>query len=1052
MHYRLLAGQEEMLGRAIKLFIISLISISANVSGQGVIQLISGDGVNRLSSHLYVFRESQVPLSIEQSRQLLPEFTRQLGDNPNYGLSQHGLWLYTAISNITDIEQWVINVGFTQLDKVDMYLLGAGQIIAEAHQGKIRFNQHYRLPTLKATLPYAETIEIFIRIESQYSSLVAPIYIQSHQRHEKVNFIDTTLWGIFYGGLLILAIYNLVLYLGLQEKSLLAYVVYIFTLVIWQFVWGGHLNLVLTPVLAAWFNQHTDLIYVMIGLSSGFFTYFFLDLVKTAPKSLNLVSLNIAILLTLGLCSLFNVFSPMWQNTLVYVAGILAISSYIYAGFESYAHHFYSARYFIIAWGILACSAVISMLSLIGIIPSNSFTTYCFQFGAFVQAGLFSLALMDKSRNKLELDVQQATNDLRNNIELVEEQNVRLDIARKDAIIASNVKSQFLANMSHEIRTPLNAILGFSKELYNEGLPREKQEQVSIINAAADNLLGIVNDVLDFSKIEAGKLRINNHPFSPNEILEEMITVMAKSAHLKGLEFVFQASALPEKLIGDSYRIKQVLNNLLGNALKFTDSGHIGLTASGRELEHGIYELVLKIEDTGIGISRKDRRKLFVAFSQVDDALSRSYQGTGLGLVICQELVKLMRGELSLQSSLGQGSLFTVKIRTNLLNAKPSLSANSEWKDKKILYFDPYPPSRYSGVLLLSQLGASVTGVESLRYLRQLTAAYDMLFICVPHNKEGDLPKILEATRQVNASRSLLLYSCSESMTSRTDFSHNFSHKLRLPLTLGKLNELERAPVIDPVNHLQQRLSALPAAHVLAVDDMEINLRLLSTWLKASPLQLTLAYSGKDALTLCQQHEFDLVLMDVQMPNMDGLQASQLIRQTELNLGTPIIALTAHAFKEEQERLLSSGMDDYLPKPLDLSDLVDLIKRWCHQAQRPLEEVISVDWPLALKRANHNIGAAKDVFEQFIAQLPGLIKAIEEINMAQDFASLQAKVHQLHGACCYTGAPGLQALCNTIESALKRGQFEEAQQHIPALIDETARVLTLADKIQTQWA
>ena len=232
----------------------------------------------------------------------------------------------------------------------------------------------------------------------------------------------------------------------------------------------------------------------------------------------------------------------------------------------------------------------------------------------------------------------------------MEEQNVRLDIARKNAIEASNVKSQFLANMSHEIRTPLNAILGFSRELHSDSLPPEKQEQISIIHAAADNLLSIVNDVLDFSKIEAGKLEINNHPFSPNEMLEDMVSVMAKSAHLKKLEFVYDLEPLPEKLIGDSYRIKQVLNNLLGNALKFTDHGFVSLTASGKEQEHGMYEMVLQIEDSGIGISRDDQRKLFAAFSQVDDAMNRSYQGTGLGLVICQELVKLMRGELTLQS------------------------------------------------------------------------------------------------------------------------------------------------------------------------------------------------------------------------------------------------------------------------------------------------------------------------------------------------------------------------------------------------------------------
>ena len=1038
-----------MVGTTLKLLLLWLIFYCHNVSGQSFVQLISADASYRLSEHFKMYKETQGQLDVEKIQGRLAEFTWQSSNNPNYGFSEQGVWLYSTINNVTDTQNWVIDIGFTQLDKVDIYLLKDGQVISSSQQGKMRFDQHYRLPTINVTLPYAESVELFIRIESRNAALIAPVDIQSHDRHERLNFFDNMIWGLFYGGLLILAIYNLVLYLGLREKSLLAYMAYIFTVILLLFVWGGHANLLSPQAAGEWFNQHTDLVFIIIGISTGIFCCHFLNIKNNAPKTAKFVMVNIALLLILGLCSIFNLLPLIWQYSLVYVVSILAISSYTHAGFESYSNHFYAARYYLIAWGILICLALINMISLVGMFPSNFFTTYCFQFGIFLQAALFSLALMDKSRHQLELEVQQATNDLRNNIVLVEEQNVRLDIARKDAIAASNVKSQFLANMSHEIRTPLNAILGFSKELYSDDLPPEKQEQVTTINAAADNLLSIVNDVLDFSKIEAGKLKINNHPFSPNQVLEDMISVMAKSAHLKKLEFVFDLAPLPEKLIGDSFRIKQILNNLLGNALKFTDHGHIGLAASGRELEHGIYELVLKIEDTGIGISREDKRKLFAAFSQVDDALSRSYQGTGLGLVICQELVKLMRGELTLQSVAGQGSVFTVSIRTNLLNKKPTLSLDSTWKDKKIVYFDPYPNSRHSGVQLLTNLGAKVTGVESLTYLRQLDNQYDLLFICVPHNKENDLPKILEATRQVKAKQAAMLFSCSESLATRTDLPQYFSHKLRLPLTLGKLDELLLTPVSTPINKIQQRLMELPNARVLAVDDMEMNLRLLSTWLKPSSLQLTLSYSGNDAVALCQQREFDLILMDVQMPNMDGLQATRLIRQTELNLGTPIIAVTAHAFKEEQDRLLASGMDDYLPKPLDLSDLVDLIKRWCHQAEHETAPAPSFDWPLALKRANHNEDAARDILDQFLRQLPSFIAVIEKSCQHQNFAELQTKVHQLHGACCYTGVPNLHFLCDEIESALKRKQYEYAQQSVPNLAKEAKEVLLAAEKFNS---
>jgi two-component system sensor histidine kinase BarA len=1032
--------------RVCRFLLLSLMSLPLLAIAQANVQLISTDKVIRLSPQLKIFRETDKALGVFDVKQKLNEFVWQSGENPNYGFSDKGMWLHTTISNVTENKQWVIDVAFTQLEKVDIYVLLGDEVLGHTRHGKIRPSPRYRIPTLNLNIPYAQKIDLYVRIESLRSALVAPIDIQTYAHHKRIDFYDNLIWGLFYGGLIMLALYNLILYIDSRDSSLLAYVGYISSVVIWQFVWGGHLHLLMHSSVTIWVSTHTDLIYVIIGIFSGIFTASFLEMHKSAPKSLHYVKICIGLFVTLGLLSILNILPAVWQSGLVYLISVIAITTYTYAGFESYGNQFYAARYFIFAWSIMAIFALIAILSLTTFLPSNFFTTYCFQLGVFIEAGLFSLALMDKSRRQLQQEVEQTTEDLRNNIELVEEQNVRLDIARKDAIAASNVKSQFLANMSHEIRTPLNAILGFSKELHSDSLPPEKQEQVSIINAAADNLLSIVNDVLDFSKIEAGKLKINNHPFSPNEILEDMVSVMAKSAHLKNLEFIYNLEPLPEKLIGDSYRIKQVLNNLLGNALKFTDHGFVSLSASGKERKHGIYELVLKIEDSGIGISREDQRKLFTAFSQVDDALSRSYQGTGLGLVICQELVKLMRGELSLQSTLNSGSTFTVTIRSNLLNTNLALSPDSEWLDKKIIYFDPFPQSRHCGVKILSYLGASVTGVDSLVYLRELKKHYDLVFICVPNNKENVLPSILEATRHLNTDNSVLLYSGVESLANRSDLSQYFSHKIRLPLTLGKLNSLLHAPKESPTDKLQQRLAALPSAKVLAVDDMEINLRLLTTWLRNTNLQLTLAFSGADAVAQCIEHEFDLILMDVQMPNMDGLEATKQIRQTDLNLGTPIIAVTAHAFKEEQDRLLDSGMDDYLPKPINLSDLIDLIKRWC-QVTDPLDEgQVSFDWSIALKRANQNEDAAKDVLHQFVQQLPSLIEAIEQANQVDDYGEMQSKVHQLHGACCYTGVPAMLSLCNELESALKRQQIEAAKLTLSQLKAESVKLLLAVEQ------
>ena len=1007
---------------------------------QSDIQLISTESPIRLTPQLKVFRETREPLSLFQVVNRKDAFTWQAAGNPNYGFTNKGVWLHASMLNVTDKNDWVIDVAFSQLEKVDFYVLSGDRILAQSNQGKMGTTSQYRLPTLKVTLPYAQSVDLFIRIENSQSSLLAPIDIQTADSHDSINFYDNLLWGLFYGGLIMLGAYNLLLYSGFKDKSLLAYMGYICSVLIWQFVWGGHLNLLASPNIAIWIGQHVDLIFIGIGLSSGIFACTLLNAKHTAPKNLKAIQLFIGLFCLLAVLGVMNVIPQKWQNLIVSITCLMAMITYTYAGFESYANRFYPARFFIIAWCILTGLGLIGFFHLVGFVHANLFTSYCVQAGLFIQACLFSVALVDKNQHRLQQEVEQATHDLTNNIELIEEQNVRLDIARKEAVAASHVKSQFLANMSHEIRTPLNAILGFSQELRSAELPLEKQEQVGIINAAADNLLNIVNDVLDFSKIEAGKLKINNHPFSPNQVLEDVVSIMAKSAQLQNLEFIFNLNTLPEKLIGDSFRIKQVLNNLIGNALKFTDSGYISLTVEGNVKDHGIFELILIIEDSGIGISREDQRKLFAAFSQVDDALSRSYQGTGLGLVICQELVKMMHGELTLKSTPKVGSTFTVSIRTNLLNTTPSINIDKKWQDKNVVLFDPLPMSRQCGVRLLKALGANVTGVESLTFLRTLSAPQDYIFVCVPANKVSCLPNIIETLRHLKSTKTVLFYSGKEALSGREGLSQHFDNRLRLPLTLGKLNSLSSMPTASPVNKIQKRLEELPVAKVLAVDDMEMNLRLLTTWLKSSNLDLTTAYSGKDAVHHCQQQGFDLILMDVQMPGMDGLEATKLIRQTPLNLGTPIIAVTAHAFKEEQDKLLMSGMDDYLPKPINLSDLIDLIKRWCQVTDPINTDLVSFDWDLALVKANQNHDAAQDILYQFIQQLPELIQNIKTHHQQQDFDSIQSVVHQLHGACCYTGVPALHSLCEQTESALKQSNQLLAEDLLPKLYAEALNV------------
>ncbi len=1027
---------------------IWLILCSQLSYAEPALQLIQNSQSTLLSEQVRIFEETNSELNIETIRKNKEQFIWPQSSNPNYGLHDGGLWLYVRFTNLTDVQQWVADISFAHLDKVDFYLFREQELLAESKQGKLNPTALHRFPTFNVTLPYATHLDLFVRIESKHNNIIAPLSLQPADVFTRYLFWDNLIWGLFYGGLLILAIYNLVLYLSNHETSLLAYVCYIGAVLIWQFVWGGHLAMLMPGGLTPWLSLHMDLIFVLIGIASGGFTYTFLNAAQTAPKTAPFIKTNILLLLLMGILSVINVLPPLWQNALVYLVSLFAIISYLVAGFESYFNKFRSARYFIFAWTVLATSALIGMLSLVDVFPSNSFTTYCFQVGVFLEAGLFSLALMDKSRYALEQDIFQATKDLRNNMEFIEEQNARLDIARKDAINASNIKSQFLANMSHEIRTPLNAILGFSRELNRLKLPAEQQEHVRIINAAADSLLSIVNDVLDVSKIEAGKLHISNQPYSPNEVLEEMVSVMAKSAHKKGLEFIFEMQPLPEKLVGDAQRIKQILTNLLNNALKFTEHGHVRVSASASTLPHDICELKFVIQDTGIGISQQDRKKLFNAFSQVENDISRPYQGTGLGLVICQQLVRLMGGQISLESTPGQGSCFTVTLRSNLLNGTSCFEPLIHWRNFNTLVFHSCPFARRATASLLKYAGAKVTSCESLEEFIDLKGQYDRVFIENRLLQRLTLDTLEHKLDEFKCNNCIILYSSNRFESAPDLQTHSKVNALRMPLTIEKLLSLDQAQVAENQDALRQALSTLPAARILVVDDIEMNIKLLKTWLSPSPLHITLAYSGKQAVELCEQQAFELILMDVQMPNMDGLQATRLIRQTELNVGTPIIAVTAHALKEEQERLMSSGMDDYLPKPLDMAKLIELIHSWCQEGGHEAVDMSSIDWQLAIERSNHNERAAKELLGVFLAQLPQMRDTISEAAKSLNYDQLQQQIHKLNGACCYTGVPKLRSLCDEIESALKRNETEAAVGRLEALYEEIESILIQASEPQ----
>lgn len=686
-----------------------------------------------------------------------------------------------------------------------------------------------------------------------------------------------------------------------------------------------------------------------------------------------------------------------------------------------------------------------------------------------LKSGINAMAMsLSEYHVEMQHSIDQATSDLRETLEQLEIQNIELDIAKKRAQEAARVKSEFLANMSHELRTPLNGVIGFARQMLKTELTANQIDYLQTIERSAQNLLSIINDILDFSKLEAGKLLIENIPFDLQDTLDEVVSLQATSAHEKGLEITLNIDPnIPQGMVGDPLRIQQVLTNLVGNAIKFTERGNIDIVAELRSNQDKKVEVQFMVRDTGIGISERQQAQLFQAFSQADASISRRYGGTGLGLVITQNLVNQMGGEISLTSRLHQGSTFwfSVTFQATNMPIAPQIDS-STLEGKSVLLIEPNMPAAAIIEQQLTRVGMHVTYQTQLA---EIPDRFDIVILNLPSNLQHDQSNLFSVIQQaLSLSPQLILGLPSTELALAERLIKLYPIQcIAKPIVRRKLIQLMLP------NQAQSTLLAAPQPHktvlplkVMAVDDNPANLKLISALLEEQVEHIVTCSSGIEALEQAQQQKFDVILMDIQMPNMDGVTACQNIKKTELNRHTPVIAVTAHAIDGERERLLQAGMDDYLSKPIEEHILHQTLVHWDPYAEAgtierldltsPQPKVVtelitstqqpllpSIDWPKALKQAANKEALAKDMLKMLIEFLPevndSIEKAITEPNEHQN--QLLATIHKLHGSCAYSGVPKLQTLCATIETALRAEQnLAEIEPELFELQDEMEKV------------